>query len=110
MSSLYTDVHCCQGVTVDVCKILRGEDSVFLQQACHLTKGIYFRLDDVEGLLQTLMVGCGCFSICRNDNNLTQITFARPRSLLRHPYVTSCDSRLTTTSISVLPVSAMGTW
>ena len=45
-----------KGVTVDVCKILGGQDSVFLQQASHLTKGTYYRLDLVEGLLQTLMV------------------------------------------------------
>ncbi|PWN32981.1 transcription factor Tfb4 [Meira miltonrushii] len=44
-----------KGVTVDVCKILGGQDSVFLQQASHLTKGTYYRLDLVEGLLQTLM-------------------------------------------------------
>ncbi|MCO5566203.1 hypothetical protein L7F22_019879 [Adiantum nelumboides] len=44
-----------KNVTVDVCKILGGQDSVFLQQATHLTKGTYYRLDLVEGLLQTLM-------------------------------------------------------
>lgn len=65
-----------KGVTVDVCKILGGQDSVFLQQASHLTKGTYYRLDLVEGLLQTLMV-----SILSTDNNkgcvLTLSTFVQ---------------------------------
>jgi hypothetical protein len=42
-------------VTIDVLKIL-GADSVFLQQASHLTSGTYFRLRDPRGLLQTLLV------------------------------------------------------
>lgn len=45
-----------QGVVIDVCKLLGSQDSVFLQQACHLTGGVYFRLENVQGLLQTLMV------------------------------------------------------
>lgn len=44
-----------QGVTIDVLKIL-GADSVFLQQASHLTSGTYFRLTDPRALLQTLLV------------------------------------------------------
>ncbi|PWN98031.1 transcription factor Tfb4 [Tilletiopsis washingtonensis] len=43
-----------KGVTIDVLKIL-GADSVFLQQASHLTSGTYFRLRDPRGLLQTLL-------------------------------------------------------
>lgn len=38
-----------------MCKIW-GEDAVFLQQAAHITEGIYIRLDDPHGLLQILMV------------------------------------------------------
>jgi transcription initiation factor TFIIH subunit 3 len=45
-----------RGVLIDVCKLLGGSDSVFLQQACHLTGGTYFRLEGITGLLQTLMV------------------------------------------------------
>lgn len=44
-----------QGILIDVCKLF-GDDTVFLQQASHLTGGSYFRLDDRRGLLQTLMV------------------------------------------------------
>ncbi|KAG0356941.1 RNA polymerase II transcription factor B subunit 4 [Podila minutissima] len=41
-------------IPIDVCKIW-GEDAVFLQQAAHITEGIYIRLDDPHGLLQILM-------------------------------------------------------
>ncbi|KAG0263122.1 RNA polymerase II transcription factor B subunit 4 [Actinomortierella ambigua] len=41
-------------IPIDVCKIW-GEDAVFLQQASHITGGIYIRLDDPHGLLQFLM-------------------------------------------------------
>ncbi|CDU24454.1 related to TFIIH basal transcription factor complex p34 subunit [Sporisorium scitamineum] len=37
-----------KGITIDVCKLF-GSDTVFLQQACYLTSGTYFRLaDDIE--------------------------------------------------------------
>lgn len=39
-----------------MCKLF-GTDSVFLQQASHLTGGTYFRIKDISLLLQTLMVG-----------------------------------------------------
>ncbi|KAK4052296.1 RNA polymerase II transcription factor B subunit 4 [Microbotryomycetes sp. JL221] len=42
-------------VPVDVCKIF-GRDAVFLQQACHLTQGNYFRLARRSGLLQYLLM------------------------------------------------------
>ncbi|UZJ56147.1 hypothetical protein CBS101457_005467 [Exobasidium rhododendri] len=60
-SSQYVSIMNCifgaqkKGVLVDVCKLFGGSDSVFLQQASHLTGGIYFRLEAVTGLLQTLM-------------------------------------------------------
>ncbi|KAF9292633.1 RNA polymerase II transcription factor B subunit 4 [Mortierella alpina] len=41
-------------IPIDVCKIW-GEDAVFLQQAAHITEGIYMRPDDPQGLLQILM-------------------------------------------------------
>ncbi|KAG0209116.1 RNA polymerase II transcription factor B subunit 4 [Mortierella sp. GBA30] len=41
-------------IPIDVCKIW-GEDAVFLQQAAHITEGIYMRPDDPRGLLQILM-------------------------------------------------------
>ncbi|KAF9582598.1 RNA polymerase II transcription factor B subunit 4 [Lunasporangiospora selenospora] len=41
-------------IPIDVCKIW-GDDAVFLQQAAHITEGIYIRLDDPRGLLQILM-------------------------------------------------------
>ncbi|GAA5885101.1 hypothetical protein JCM3774_002318, partial [Rhodotorula dairenensis] len=41
-------------IQIDVCKI-HGTDAVFLQQACHLTGGAYFRLQRRGGLLQYLM-------------------------------------------------------
>ena len=44
-----------QKVTIDVCKLL-GDDSVFLQQAAHLTGGSYIHVERPDGLLQYLMV------------------------------------------------------
>ncbi|GAA6060820.1 hypothetical protein JCM10212_000593 [Sporobolomyces blumeae] len=43
-------------IQIDVCK-LYGPDAVFLQQACHLTSGAYYKLENRSGLLQYLMVG-----------------------------------------------------
>ncbi|KAK9893478.1 transcription factor Tfb4 [Cystobasidium minutum MCA 4210] len=42
-------------IPIDVCKIY-GEDAVFLQQAAHLTKASYYRLERRSGLLQYLMM------------------------------------------------------
>ncbi|KAG0006677.1 RNA polymerase II transcription factor B subunit 4, partial [Modicella reniformis] len=36
-------------------KAIWGEDAVFLQQAAHITEGIYMRPDDPHGLLQILL-------------------------------------------------------
>ena len=44
-----------QKVTIDVCKIF-GAESVFLQQAAHLTGGSYIDVDRPDALLQYLMV------------------------------------------------------
>ena len=46
---------CTQKVTIDVCK-LYGPDTVFLQQAAHLTGGAYLYLEHKEALLQYLIV------------------------------------------------------
>lgn len=45
-------------VKIDVCKVF-GEDTVFLQQAAHLTGGLYVALQRQDSLLQYLMM---CFS------------------------------------------------
>jgi hypothetical protein len=42
-------------VALDVCKIY-GSDTVFLQQAAHLTGGSYINVQQREALLQYLMV------------------------------------------------------
>jgi transcription initiation factor TFIIH subunit 3 len=44
-----------QKVTIDVCKIF-GPDTVFLQQAAHLTGGSYIYLERRDALLQYLIV------------------------------------------------------
>jgi transcription initiation factor TFIIH subunit 3 len=44
-----------QNIPIDVCKIF-GPDAVFLQQACHLTSGSYFKIQRRAGLLQYLIV------------------------------------------------------
>jgi len=46
-----------QKVTIDVCKVF-GEETVFLQQAAHLTGGSYIYLERRDAFLQYLMV---CF-------------------------------------------------
>ncbi|GAA5867650.1 hypothetical protein JCM8547_001330 [Rhodosporidiobolus lusitaniae] len=43
-------------IQLDVVKVY-GSDAVFLQQACHLTSGSYFRLQRRAGLLQYLLMG-----------------------------------------------------
>lgn len=40
-------------IPIDVCKIT-GEDAVFLQQAAHLTNGIYYRIEKPKALIQYL--------------------------------------------------------
>ena len=45
-----------QKVTIDVCKVY-GPDTVFLQQAAHLTGGSYSYLERRDALLQSLLVG-----------------------------------------------------
>lgn len=44
-----------QKVTLDVCKVF-GEETVFLQQAAHLTGGSYIYLERRDAFLQYLMV------------------------------------------------------
>lgn len=44
-----------QKVTIDVCKVY-GSDTVFLQQAAHLTGGSYIHLEKRDALLQYLIV------------------------------------------------------
>ncbi|KAI5481226.1 transcription initiation factor TFIIH subunit 3 [Pseudohyphozyma bogoriensis] len=43
------------GIPIDVCKIY-GPDAVFLQQACHLTSGSYYKIERRAGLLQYLIM------------------------------------------------------
>ncbi|KDE03618.1 hypothetical protein MVLG_05913 [Microbotryum lychnidis-dioicae p1A1 Lamole] len=42
-------------IPIDVCKIF-GRNAVFLQQACHLTGGSYFKIAQRRGLLQYLIM------------------------------------------------------
>ncbi|BGP19818.1 hypothetical protein JCM10213_003127 [Rhodosporidiobolus nylandii] len=61
-SSQYVPIMNCiftaqkSNIQIDVVKIY-GTDAVFLQQACHLTSGSYYRLQRRAGLLQYLMMG-----------------------------------------------------
>ena len=55
-----------QMLPINVCK-LHGEDSVFLQQASHLTGGNYLRVDNRKGLLQILMVSSYLPILSRNQ-------------------------------------------
>lgn len=42
-------------IPIDVCKI-SGEEAVFMQQAAHLTDGIFYRIEKVDALIQYLMM------------------------------------------------------
>lgn len=42
-------------IPIDVCKIA-GQDAVFMQQAAHLTDGIYYRVEKPDALIQYLMM------------------------------------------------------
>ncbi|GAA5827802.1 hypothetical protein JCM11251_007680 [Rhodosporidiobolus azoricus] len=61
-SSQYVPIMNCiftaqkSNIQIDVVKIY-GSDAVFLQQACHLTSGSYYRLERRAGLLQYLLMG-----------------------------------------------------
>ncbi|GAA5895590.1 hypothetical protein JCM6882_000347 [Rhodosporidiobolus microsporus] len=61
-SSQYVPIMNCiftaqkSNIQIDVLKIY-GTDAVFLQQACHLTSGSYYRLERRAGLLQYLLMG-----------------------------------------------------
>jgi transcription initiation factor TFIIH subunit 3 len=57
LRGLSGDLSLCdyQKVTIDVCKVF-GEETVFLQQAAHLTGGSYIYLERRDAFLQYLMV------------------------------------------------------
>ncbi|CAG8632860.1 3319_t:CDS:2 [Acaulospora morrowiae] len=46
------------GIPIDICKVSENDDTVFLQQASHITGGRYLRLpiDQAQGFLQFLMI------------------------------------------------------
>ena len=52
-STLKVLIHGRQRVTIDVCKVY-GEETVFLQQAAHLTGGSYIYLERRDAFLQYL--------------------------------------------------------
>jgi transcription initiation factor TFIIH subunit 3 len=60
-----------QKVTIDVCKVY-GPDTVFLQQAAHLTNGSYIYLERRDALLQYLIV----ISFCRLPYLVHQLSFS----------------------------------
>lgn len=72
-----------------MCKV-RGEDTVFLQQASHLTSGAYLRLDHPSGLLQYLMVSFPSSPLPRRTSDNAdpcfdpQTTFLPGRSTRKH--------------------------
>ncbi|GAA6051427.1 hypothetical protein JCM3770_000515 [Rhodotorula araucariae] len=61
-SSQYVSIMNCiftaqkNNIEIDVCKVF-GPDAVFLQQACHLTNGAYYKLSRRAALLQYLIMG-----------------------------------------------------
>ncbi|BGP51447.1 RNA polymerase II transcription factor B subunit 4 [Rhodotorula kratochvilovae] len=61
-SSQYVSIMNCiftaqkNNIEIDVCKVF-GPDAVFLQQACHLTSGAYYKLSRRAALLQYLIMG-----------------------------------------------------
>ena len=77
-----------QKITIDVCQ-LTGSDTVFLQQAAHLTGGSYIFMERRDALLQYLIVS-------KKESRDLQPYFQGNRwpSFLRHPFGRSCLSLL----------------
>ena len=73
-----------QKVTIDVCRVF-GEETVFLQQAAHLTGGSYIYLERRDALLQYLMVCSLRLQLKAVPTHLSfhQMSFLPPPSL-RH--------------------------
>lgn len=82
-----------------MCKIY-GPDAVFLQQACHLTSGSYYRLARRAGLLQYLIVRTSFRSPRRSTDDPTpRWLFYRVRSLgnispRRRKNKSTCEQRV----------------
>ncbi|SGZ34910.1 BQ5605_C074g12903 [Microbotryum silenes-dioicae] len=57
MNCIFTAKECQKrnSIPIDVCKIF-GRNAIFLQQACHLTGGSYFKIAQRRGLLQYLIM------------------------------------------------------
>ena len=55
MSIIARSLNLPQKVTIDACQVF-GPDTVFLQQAAHLTGGAYLYLERRDALLQYLIV------------------------------------------------------
>ncbi|MEW5307237.1 MAG: hypothetical protein WDW38_002523 [Sanguina aurantia] len=60
-------------VAVDAC-VTHGTDSAFLQQAAHLTGGLYLKPKHAAGLYQYLCTFMACDTHCRSLMNLPQAT------------------------------------
>jgi len=78
-----------QKVTIDVCKVF-GEETVFLQQAAHLTGGSYIYLERRDAFLQYLMVCFPTIQLVKSTSKVAptyhfspQMSFLSPPSL-RH--------------------------
>lgn len=67
---------------IDVCKLF-GSDTVFLQQAAHLTGGSYLYLEQKEALLQYLIVSLPLFILFRAYSFKPKMTFLPPPKLRR---------------------------
>lgn len=71
-----------QKVTIDVCKVF-GEETVFLQQAAHLTGGSYIYLERRDAFLQYLIVCSSNSIMVPTLHTSLQMSFLPPPSL-RH--------------------------
>ena len=70
-------------MTIDVCKVY-GPDTVFLQQAAHLTNGSYIYLERRDALLQNLIVIFLCGLLCAR---LIRYRYCRCLSFHHHLFV-----------------------
>ncbi|KAJ3477479.1 hypothetical protein NLJ89_g12414 [Agrocybe chaxingu] len=75
-----TELTFSQKVTIDACQVF-GPDTVFLQQAAHLTGGSYLHLTETSALLQYLIVSRDSLPSSHRPQPSTQMSFLPPPAI-----------------------------
>lgn len=67
------------GIVIDTCVVGR-QDSAFLQQAAHISEGVYLRPKHTGALLQYLLVGKSAVVVPELDSNVSWVICASPHA------------------------------